>query len=283
MSGNYDVVFIDRSVFGILAKKLKKAGYKGKVITFFHNVEVPYFKVKLGDKNPIAPLILKCIDRNDLYSCKYSDKIIVLNTRDGNEITRRYGRKADYFLPISFSDKCANDPVPEQTYTSTKPSCLFVGAYFTPNNEGIVWFVKNVLPHVNIDLKIVGKGMARLKQEEPALKDICVESDVADLKPYYEQADIMIMPIFKGSGMKVKTCEALMYGKNIIGTSETFVGYNLDYDKVGGKCDNAQAFINAINGFIANPRPRYNTYSRQFFLEHHSETSAERLFREILS
>ena len=28
--------------------------------------------------------------------------------------------------------------------------------------------------------------------------------------------------------MKVKTCEALMYGKNILGTTETFEGYELD-------------------------------------------------------
>ena len=282
MSSDYDVVFIDRSVFGILAKKLKKAGYKGKVMTFFHNVEVPYFRAKLGNKNPIAPILLRCIDKNDLYSCQYSDKIIVLNTRDGNEIARRYGREADYFLPVSFNDKYANESMPSDTLTSKKPSCLFVGAYFTPNNEGIVWFVKNVLPHVDIDLKIVGKGMAKLKEEEPALKDICVESDVADLKPYFEQADIMILPIFKGSGMKVKTCESLMYGKNILGTSESYVGYNLDYDKVGGLCDNAKDFINAINGFIANPRPRFNTYSRNYYMENHSPESTVKRFREIL-
>ena len=35
----YDVVFVDRSVFGIVAKKLKESGYKGRVVCFFHNVE----------------------------------------------------------------------------------------------------------------------------------------------------------------------------------------------------------------------------------------------------
>ncbi|MDL2256391.1 hypothetical protein LJC38_07395, partial [Parabacteroides sp. OttesenSCG-928-K15] len=35
----YDYVFIDRSIFGIIAKELKQSDYKGKIITFFHNVE----------------------------------------------------------------------------------------------------------------------------------------------------------------------------------------------------------------------------------------------------
>ncbi len=39
--------------------------------------------------------------------------------------------------------------------------------------------------------------------------------------------DYIISPIFVGGGMKVKTCEALMYGKNIIGTSESFEGYDI--------------------------------------------------------
>ena len=37
--------------------------------------------------------------------------------------------------------------------------------------------------------------------------------------------------------MKVKTCEALMFGKNIIGTKEAFEGYELDYQKVGAMCN----------------------------------------------
>jgi hypothetical protein len=36
--------------------------------------------------------------------------------------------------------------------------------------------------------------------------------------------------------MKVKTCESLMFGKNIFATTEAFEGYELDYDKVGALC-----------------------------------------------
>lgn len=276
----YDVVFIDRSVFGIIAKKLKKAGYKGRVISFFHNVEVPYFEAKLG-KKPGRGLILRCVDNNDRYACRYSDKIITLNPRDDEEIFQRYGRHGDVMIPVAFKDKYLRDSYPTAT-TCKQPLCMFLGAYFPPNNEGILWFVQQVLPHVNIRMKVVGKGMAKLKEEAPALKDIEVVSDAPDLLPFFEEADIMILPIFKGSGMKVKTCESLMYGKNIIATDEAFVGYDVDYKKVGGKCNTAEEFIACIKDFEQNPRPRFNAYSRQMFLEKYTEEAVEAKFISVI-
>lgn len=280
LADNYDVVFVDRSVFGIIAKKLKKHSYKGKIITFFHNVEVPYFEAKLGNKIGKS-IILKCIDANDRYACQYSDKTIALNPRDDEELYERYGKKADVLIPVAFKDKYLKDTYSEGT-TSEIPTCLFLGAYFPPNNEGIVWFVKNVLPNVNIKIRIVGKGMSKLKMEEPLLKDIEVVSDTPDLLPYFEEADIMILPIFKGSGMKVKTCESLMYGKNIIATDEAFMGYEIDYDQVGGKCNTAEEFIACINRFCQHPRPKFNAYSRQMFLEKYSEEAVTESFRKVI-
>lgn len=280
LADNYDVVFVDRSVFGIIAKKLKKHSYKGKIITFFHNVEVPYFEAKLGNKMGKS-IILKCIDANDRYACQYSDKTIALNPRDDKELYERYGKKADVLIPVAFKDKYFKDAYNEDT-TGKIPTCLFLGAYFPPNNEGIVWFVKNVLPHVNIKMRIVGKGMSKLKMEEPLLKDIEVVSDAPDLLPYFEDADIMILPIFKGSGMKVKTCESLMYGKNIIATDEAFMGYEVDYDQVGGKCNTAEEFIACINNFCRHPRPKFNAYSRQMFLEKYSEEAVTESFRKVI-
>lgn len=280
LAQSYDVVFIDRSVFGIVAKRLKETGYKGRIISFFHNVEVPYFEAKLGNK-PGKSILLKCIDHNDRYACHYSDKTIALNPRDDDELFARYGKRADVLIPVAFKDKYQRNQYSEET-TGTQPLCLFLGAYFPPNNEGIVWFVQNVLPHVNIRMKVVGKGMARLKAEEPLLKDIEVISDAPELLPYFEKADIMVLPIFKGSGMKVKTCESLMYGKNIIATDEAFEGYEVDYDRVGGKCNTAEAFIARIKDFETTPRPRFNAYSRQMFLEKYSEEAVVEKFREVL-
>ncbi len=83
--------------------------------------------------------------------------------------------------------------------------------------------------------------------------------------------------------MKVKTCESLMYGKNIIGTNEAFEGYNVDYERIGGRCNTAEEFIACLKGFEQNPRPRFNAYSRQVYLEKYSYSAIENLFKKLFA
>lgn len=282
LAQEYDVVFVDRSVFGIVAKRLKESGYRGRVVCFFHNVEVVYFSAKYSNKfNPMRWLVVPCADRNDRWSCRYADRTIALSTRDDEELFRRYGRHADVLIPVAFVDRYKRDTYPSEL-TAEKPLCMFLGAYFPANVEGIEWFVKNVLPKVNIRMQIVGKGMEKLKEAEWMRPDIEVLSNVPDLEPLFEGADIMVLPIFKGSGMKVKTCESLMYGKNIIGTPEAWSGYELDYAKAGACCLTTDEFITAIYDFCQNPRPRHNAYSREVFVNQYSADRMVDKFRAVL-
>ena len=281
LAQNFDIVFIDRSVFGIIAKKLKEDHFAGRVIVFFHNVEALYFDAKISKHIPFRNVIIKSADHNDAYSCRFADKVIALNRRDDDKLFERYQRHADILIPIVFRDRFKPEHQSE-AFTKAKPECLFIGSYFAPNNEGLLWFVRNVLPHVEINFIVVGKGMEKIKEEEPIMHDVEVIGSVPDLTPYINEADIMILPIFKGSGMKVKTCESLMFGKNILGTDEAFEGYDADYDRIGGKCNTADDFIGKINDFITSPRPRFNTYSRQLYLERYSESTLSEKMRKVL-
>jgi len=277
---SYSRVFIDRSIFGIIAKELRNKHYKGKIITFFHNVESMYFEAKIG-KKPWQSMVVDCVTKNDQQACNYSDIIIALNERDQNEIEKRYHRKVDILSPIVFKDQY-NQPSYPEGITSAIPTCLFLGSYFPMNVKGILWFVQNVLPQVSIKLQIIGKGMKAILPMVANLPNIEVYSDVANLKPYIEYADFMLLPIFEGSGMKVKTCEALMYGKNIIGTTEAFEGYNVDYDKVGALCNTKEEFIKILDSVSKHPVPRFNQYARQTFLNKYSEEDRKKRFEKVL-
>ncbi|WP_106831854.1 glycosyltransferase family 4 protein [Parabacteroides pacaensis] len=280
MAQEYSYVFIDRSIFGIIAQALKVNGYPGKIITFFHNVETIYFAAKINKYMPWRSIVVSCADKNDALSCQYSDRIIALTQRDGKEILQRYKRTPDLFTPVVFKDKYIKETYPTEM-TDSIPTCLFLGTYFPMNVQGIMWFIQEVLPHVHIRLQIVGKGMKALETKLGNNKNIEIYSDVPDLQPYIEQADFMLLPLFQGSGMKIKTCESLMYGKNILGTSETFEGYNLDFNRVGALCNTKEEFIHAINHFSRYPVPRFNTYSRQIFLDNHSEEIKTEQFKKI--
>lgn len=282
MAQEYAYVFIDRSLFGIIAKKLKEQNYAGKIITYYHNIEAVYMDAKISKHLPFRNILIGCADINDRWGCQYSDKVVALNERDNAELVKRYGRGADVLIPVALKDQIEWQP-DTTIQTGKRPKCLSIGAYFGPNNEGILWFVENVLPKVEVEYKIVGKGMGQLKKDEPELlKDIEVVPDAPSLAPYLEEADVMILPIFAGSGMKVKTCECLMYGKNIFGTNETFEGYEVDYKKVGGLCNTAEEFVEALQDMASNPRPRWNSYSRKVFEEKYSLQAQIIRFKQLI-
>lgn len=278
-SNRYDYIFLGTSLFGLIAKKLHDIKYKGTIISHFHNVESVYYDSFLPKFMPGRNIIINCAKHNDGLSCKYANKIIVLNKRDAFLIDKIHGRKADFIIPIAMKDRFYTHG--NFKTTSKKPVCMFIGSNFPANSEGVLWFVKNVLPYVDIDFRIVGKGMAKLQKENVCLSDISVISDVPYLDEYFYEADFMILPIFSGSGMKVKTCEAMMFGKNIIGTDETFEGYDVDFNKIGGKCNSANEYIKCINNYIENPVPKFNEYSRNVFLKYYSENAIENNFKKV--
>lgn len=279
----YDYMWLDRSVFGIIAHKARLAGYKGRILCFFHNIETVYFDAKLPRWLPGRRIVLRCVRRNDAYCCSDADTVVALTERDSEGLLKFYGRKADFIVPVMFKDRYATGGYPTESIPS-KPLCVFLGSFFPANVEGIEWFVREVYPKVEITLKIVGKGMDQLKVigKEWLDPEIEVISDAPQLEPYFIEADIMIIPIFKGSGMKVKTCESLMFGKNILATDEAWVGYDLDYNRAGGRCNEPSEYVRRINDLAGANVPRFNAYSREMFLEKWSDSRAPGLFKRIL-
>lgn len=280
----YKRVFLTSSLMGVVAEALRAEGYKGEIIVLFHNVESHYFSVITSKKRPDRLFKIRQAERNEALCCKYADKKIAFNKRDAAMIYDRYHKKVDYIWPLSIRDTF--DPkMPDYNAMVAKDRlrCLFVGSNFKANNDAIVWFVREVMPKVNIHLTIVGKDISHLSTLFVSNSDIEIFDSVPQMAPYYYEADVIVSPIMTGSGMKTKTCEALMFGKNIIGTKESFEGYDIDISKVGACCNTAEDFINAINGFTATPRYRHNAYSREVYERKFSINASINLFEKILS
>lgn len=276
----YSVIFLDASLFGGIAKHLKKTCF-GKIIVFFHNCESDYFRMLL-EKNYIKLLFFFYALHSEKQSIKYADAIITLNKRDQMRIEQKYNRKSEYIIPVTFENQVDLKKSPINADARNEHNILFVGSYFLPNYKGIKWFVENVLPSLPVKLQIVGKGFETVKHElELKSKKVEVIGTVASIEPYYSGASCVIMPIFDGAGMKVKTAEALMFGKSIFGTKEAFEGYDLDYQKVGGLCNTSNEFIDKILTYLKSPI-YFNEYSRSVFLEKYSNASARPIFKEML-
>lgn len=266
MNGKYDVLILSSSLCGIILNDIKKLFPELKVIVFFHNVEYKFYYQLAERTGKYKKILAFNAKKNEKIAVKYADLIISLNKRDAREINDLYNRKVDFILPTTFEDKYNKDKVINMQYN--EKTMLFVGSNFYANLQGIDWFIKNVLPYLKgIKLNVVGKGTEEWKDKFSHVKNLNIVGSVKCLDKYYYESDIVILPIFLGSGMKTKTAEALMYGKYIYGTSESFEGYELDYDKVGGLCNTKDEFILKINNHFIIHHNKYNEYSRHVFNE----------------
>jgi len=274
LEGNYPVVFLDGSLLGKLAKKIKKLRKDVIIISFFHNVEKQFFLSKLATNFFWLPLFWSAI-YNERLSTRYANYILCFNDRDSRGIKKNYGKHAFAVVPITVNDRLTPRLIkPDVAASCTKqPKLLFVGSDFYANVYGIRWFVNKVMPFVEATCYVVGKGMEKYKAELDG-RNVEVLGYVNDIDKLYYDADVVVAPVFSGSGMKVKTAEALMMGKTVLATSEAWQGY-IEASEAGGvECNSASEFILAINT-LDNKKLGFNEKARAVFEKYYSSQSLQ--------
>lgn len=281
LNEKYTDVFVDSSLLGLAAKSIRKAYPQISLYTFFHNHEYDFFRQSVLGSDYLHFYWLPLTYINESAACSYSDKIITLNQRDSFCIEKMYNRKSNVCIPITLESTYSIMPEKEKVLVnSRRKEALFVGSYFYGNIEGLKWFCAKILPFVDLHLTIVGSRMDLLKNDIEESDKISIYSNVPDLSVYYENADFVVLPILSGGGMKVKTAEALMFGKYLIATKEALTGYDIN-SSVGIQCNDDLDFINAIAN--CNIRYKYNKDSRMLFESKYSFSSSLSAFKQLFS
>lgn len=252
-----DTVFIESSMFGNLIRKIKNIDSRIRVIAYFTDIEADLLNQELVCSGFKRRMVIRRLMQNERLTIKYADKKFVLNKRDEKLYIDIYGRKPDAIIPVIISSP---DLVTEEEIhpAGEKLKLLFVGGDFWPNIDGIRWFADDVLSKISVpcELEIVGVGMEKYRTElENKSSLIHVIGTVDDLKPYFMNSDLFIAPIRKGGGMKVKTAEALSYGKTFLGLEEALIGYwefipeAMKRDGII-RCIDAEDFAHTIDAFF---------------------------------
>lgn len=256
----FSLAFIDSSLYGQTVQRLHQLEIS--TLVFYHNVENDYYRSKYQiSHNPLDFLMSKYIRSNESKSTKYGTKLITLNQRDSKGIEREYGRKADLILPTSFPKK----EMREESFSQCEEYSLFVGSNFFANQEGISWFIREVAPHITIQVWIVG-SICKFIQRKFGITlpaNIKLLGIVDDLDQIYQNASCVISPIFSGSGLKTKSIEALAFGKTLLGTNEAFQGIECDPFQIGSLCNTAEEFIKELNAI--NITKKVNEHALRFF------------------
>ena len=290
---NIELIFFDDSIYGKQIKELKKIYPNKLFVSYYHDVKRNLCIQWIKNNFFKTPVFLSLI-HNERLTQKYATYNLVLNEREKKEFIKYYRHEPEAIFPVVLPTPEIDevDVLCNEIYNRSKPfEITFVGGYYYPNIKGIDWFVSNVLPNLEgaVHLTVVGNNMDRIAKSYAGNEAITIQGRVEDLKPYYLNADVIIGPIFEGAGMKVKTAEALSYGKYFVGTSESLVGYTeyltcALFNKFIFCCNDANSFVEILNKMINGTiqTTKFCKLSHKYFEEHFSVESAARLLLEIV-
>lgn len=270
-----DVLFLDFSVLGRIMRR--KSSYK--TVVFFHNIEADYTYNKMKHEGIVYYPAFIAAKKNDKWAAK-ADRVVCLNERDASRMRDLYGREADIKLPITLEDTFK----PEKAEICNLRAILFVGSMFGPNQDGIEWFIDNVMPGLdNIKLVIVGNGFEKKKKLYERKGNISVIGSVDSQAEYYYKYPAVVMPIRYGAGMKVKTAEAMMFGRHIFASDESLEGYQVAGVEGIERCNTSSEYIAAINQYFSiNNTKGYEEQVRNLFLMEYETGVGYKKFKQMM-
>ncbi len=134
---------------------------------------------------------------------------------------------------------------------------LFVGSANQINVDALSWFVEEIFPALRqeitgIELEVAGACATGFH----AAEGLVLTGPVADLAPLYRRATAVINPVRFGTGLKIKSIEALAHGRPLITTTAGTSGLEAWQGRAFVVADNAAEFIEAIRQVWASSELR---------------------------
>jgi glycosyltransferase involved in cell wall biosynthesis len=190
--------------------------------------------------------VLKIVDTHDMFSRK-QEQVVAYGVEEALPCTRREERrfllKSDLVVAIQpqearmFTALVPNrdvitvgidyDVVDAPDDRAVVPGRVMVVGSDNPlNQHGLRRFLDRVWPAVRAaqpqaTLRVVGKLANHVKTDDPS---VACAGWVADLDEEYRRAQVVINPTLAGTGLKVKSVEAICRGKALVGTPNSVEG-----------------------------------------------------------
>ncbi|WP_420143843.1 glycosyltransferase family 4 protein [Sphingobium sp.] len=139
---------------------------------------------------------------------------------------------------------------------------LFVGNLsFGPNSHGLATFLAQAWPTVRdalpgARLKVVGMNPSADLHAKLRAADAELHANVPSVTPYYADCDIVIAPIFFGSGTRIKILEAMAFGRPVLSTSLGAEGLGVQDGVHAAIADSMPDFATALIDLADNPEKR---------------------------
>ena len=138
------------------------------------------------------------------------------------------------------------------------PSLFHIGALdWAPNQEGLIWFFDHCWAKIhsqNPELKfyLAGRNAPEWFERHIKLEGVEYLGEINDAYDFINSKAIMVVPLFSGSGMRIKIIEGMALGKPIVTTDIGTEGIPTENGNNILVANDADQFVEAITRLINN-------------------------------
>jgi polysaccharide biosynthesis protein PslH len=219
---DFDIIQLESLYTTPYIKSIRKLSPKSKIVLRTHNVEHEiWFQKFKQEKNLFKSFYLKHLAEKlreyEVGIIKKVDSVIAISEKD-----------AAYFSKINSKIPVLTIKTGIQLATESgncdENNLFFIGSFdWQPNLEGILWFLENVWPDLILKFPTLKFYIAGRKMPERLLKmklsGVQILGEIEDASLFIRKNGIMVVPLFSGSGIRIKILEAMAAGKVVISTS----------------------------------------------------------------
>ena len=253
----YDVVQLEMLYMAPYVGTIREHS-KAMIVLRAHNMEHKIWeRIAKETKSPLKRWYInhlaKTLKEYELNALETVDGVAAITRKDA-ALFRKYCSKPVIDIPYGV--------YPEQFTPKSEiegtPKFYHIGSMnWMPNEEGIRWFIDEVLPKTvekvpNFVYHLAGRSMPEWLT---TLKDphIDVVGEVPDAKEFVTNHDVAIVPLLSGSGIRIKIIGSMALGKTVITTRVGAEGILYDEEVNIIIAENKAKMVEAIRSLNENP------------------------------
>jgi glycosyltransferase involved in cell wall biosynthesis len=249
---------------------------KAKIVLRAHNIEHLIWErnskmAKPGAKKWYLQNLAARMKEFEIYNLNSCDALVPITNVDAARFVELGCKLPLHTCPVGVN----LNGMEEVNETEPLTLCYIGSLDWTPNVEGLEWFLESVWPKVSQqfpELKFFIAGR-NFPPEFPSKEYACVESvgEVENSRAFIRSKSMMVVPLFSGSGMRVKIIEAMAEGRPVVSTAVGAEGINAVDGAHLLLADTPDAFARQIKRLIKDrdEARRMGSHARAFVKENY--------------
>ena len=262
---SFDIAVLEGIHLGGYLTQLRSADCRPAVVCDWHNIESEILhRYSLAARGPLRKFYARVaagrLERYERWFVNQCDLHVVVSERDRDALVHRYGATAPVLViengvPLDYFSAAG-----EYSRETRRFRVLFSGAMdYHANVQAAAWFASEVWPAMHSAapeavFTIVGRNPAPVVRALAGQPGIEVTGTVPDVRPYYREAAVAVVPLRIGGGTRIKILEAMAAGVPVVSTTLGAEGLAAEPGKHYVLADSAEQMRAALKSLIRDPQ-----------------------------